>query len=307
MNNSFAHIVLFAYNRPIHVKKVLDALSQNLEAKNSVLHIFCDGIRKDANYEFQQKIIQTRNIVKLENRFLDIIIKEHNYNKGLANSIIDGVTEIINKYGAVIVIEDDIVPSKGFLKYMNEALNLYKTEPQVGCIHAWNYGLNASYNKETTFFLKGADCWGWATWKRAWDEFNPDGKYLLKMIEKNNLGYEFDRKNTIPFLEMLKNQIEGKNDSWAIRWHASLFIKNMFCLYPIKPLVKNIGLDNSGFHCGDMQLIQNPVKYIDIKKIPIEESNWFIPAYSDFIKKSTVQKKSKWQRLKTYLKLLSHQ
>lgn len=302
MSTSFAPIVLFAYNRPIHIKKVLDALAMNIEAKDSLLYIYCDGAKENVSEVTSQKIIETRTIVNLENRFLKVIIKEHKKNKGLANSIIDGVTEIVNKYGTIIVLEDDIVPSQGFLKYMNDALNLYFNEPQVGCIHAWNYDLNVSSYTESTFFLKGADCWGWATWKRAWDEFNPDGKELLETLESKKLEFEFNRKNTHSFIEMLKNQIEGKNDSWAIRWHASLFLKNMYCLHPSRPIVKNIGLDNTGVHCGISNLKQVPTNSIEINKIPIQESDWFFEAYTEFLKESVHLTTTKWQRLKTFLK-----
>lgn len=304
MSTSFAPIVLFAYNRPIHIKKVLEALALNIEAKDSLLYIYCDGAKENVSEVTNQKIIETRTTVNLENRFLKVIIKEHKKNKGLANSIIDGVTEIVNKYGTIIVLEDDIVPSPGFLKYMNDALKLYFNEPQVGCIHAWNYNLNVGNYTESTFFLKGADCWGWATWKRAWDEFNPDGKELLETLESKKLEFEFNRKNTHSFIEMLKNQIEGKNDSWAIRWHASLFLKNMYCLHPTRPIVKNIGLDNTGVHCGTSDLKQTPTSFIEINKIPIKESEWFFTAYAEFLKKKSSFNKIKMAKIKNILKAL---
>ena len=169
---------------------------------------------------------------------------------GLAKSIITGVSEIIARYGRVIVLEDDIVPSIGFLKYMNEALDLYENEDKVGCIHAWNYNLISNEFKNSTFFLRGADCWGWATWKRAWKFYNPNGTYLLDYIKNNNLSYNFNRRDTIDFVKMLKDQILNKNDSWAVRWHASLFIRNMYCLHPVKSMIINIGFDSSGVHNG---------------------------------------------------------
>jgi GT2 family glycosyltransferase len=307
MRSSLAPIVLFAYNRPIHTQKVLDALAQNREAKNSVLYIFCDGAKEDASDETIQKINETRTIVKLEKRFTKVIINENKENKGLANSIIDGVTEIVNRYGTIIVLEDDIIPSQGFLKYMNDAIKLYFNDPQVGCIHAWNWDIKNRNYHESTFFLKGADCWGWGTWKRAWAKFVPDGRKLLQTIESKNLVFEFNRSNTFNFVEMLKNQIDGKNDSWAIRWHASLFIKNMYCLYPIRPIVKNIGLDNSGFHCGELKLTQKPVNNIEICRIPINESDWFINSYSELLRKGDHLIKNLWQRLKTFLKHLFRQ
>jgi len=299
-----APIVLFVYNRPWHTQQTIAALQKNQLALESELIIFSDGAKTDTD---STKLLELRSFLKTITGFKKITIIERKTNLGLANSIITGLTEIVNQYEKVIVLEDDIVASKGFLKYMNEALNLYYNESQVGCIHAWNYELHLSTYNESTFFLRGADCWGWATWKRAWDEFNPDGKKLLKAIETNNLEYEFNRKNTHYFVEMLKNQIEGKNDSWAIRWHASLFIKNMYCLHPTRPIVKNIGLDNSGFHCGELYLIQNPVDFIEIREIRVKESDWFIEAYKELIKGSVHLSKTKWQRLKSLIKQLYQQ
>jgi len=306
MNFSLAPIVLFVYNRPNHTRKVLDALAQNKEAKDSLLFVYCDGAKVNATNQTINDINETRNIIRLDDRFKQVTIKEHSENHGLANSIINGVTEVININKKVIVMEDDVLPSEGFLKYMNTALDLYQNEIQVGCIHAWNWDLDIRNCPGSTFFLRGADCWGWATWDRAWNEFNPDGKTLLKMIESRNLEFEFNRRNTYNFIDILKNQIEGKNDSWAIRWHASLFIKKMYCLYPTRPLVRNIGLDNSGTHCGEMQLSQKPVESIEINKIAINEADWFIQAYSELDRKNINVIISQWQRLKTFLSQLRH-
>ena len=267
-----APIVLFTYNRPWHMFQVLDALANNELAKESVLYIYCDGQKKESTKEEILMIEEVRGIAKNENRFKEVLVIEQEENRGLANSIITGVSEVINKHGSIIVLEDDIIPSVGFLKYMNDALLLYSNEEKVGCIHAWNYNLDSSNYAELTFFLKGADCWGWATWKRAWDLFNPSATELLANIESTNVQYEF--------VEMLKNQIKGSINSWAIRWHASLFLFGKYCLQPTRPIVKNIGFDNSGVHCGNMDIVQNPVDFLDIQKINIEESEWFYKEYN---------------------------
>ncbi len=297
-----APIVLFTYNRPWHTKQVLDALALNDEAKDSTLYIYCDGAKENASQENIDKIQELRLLVKKENRFKEVIVREQEKNKGLANSIIDGVTEVVNKYGSIIVLEDDIVPSKGFLKYMNTALDIYLTEDKVGCIHAWNYFLDISNYKSSTFFLKGADCWGWATWKRAWDEFNPNGSILLNTIVSSKSEYEFNRRGTHEFVNMLKDQIAGKNDSWAIRWHASLFLNNKYCLHPTNSLIKNIGLDNSGTHCVTTDLKQEPIDFIDIKPIEIIDSEWFFESYTKSIKQDTSNVLNVWQKLSRYLK-----
>jgi hypothetical protein len=296
-------IVLFVYNRPEHALKTLLALKENELADRSTLFIFADGPKLNASDTLKQKIREVREIIRSQKWCKEVNITESDKNKGLANSIIDGVSEVIQKYGRVIVLEDDILPSPGFLKYMNDALNLYNDESRVGCIHAWNYNLDLKNYKESTFFLKGADCWGWGTWERAWREFNPNGKELLNAIKEKDLAFEFSRRNSHAFVKMLKDQIADKNDSWAIRWHASLVVKNMYCLHPTRPIIKNIGLDNSGMHCGELDIGQKPIDYLKLQKIPIEESDWFFEAYYEVFHLTP----TKWQKLKILLKSVFRQ
>ncbi|MDB5228490.1 MAG: glycosyltransferase [Bacteroidota bacterium] len=270
--------------RPRHTQQTLDALAKNKEAEDSILYIYCDGAKDNADTDVLLKIKETREIVRSEKRFKKVIINEHSSNKGLAGSIIEGVTEIINRHEKIIVLEDDIIPSPGFLRYMNDALDLYLNDDAVGCIHAWNYNLDTTYYPESTFFLKGGDCWGWATWQRSWKLFNPNTKVLLDKIIDAQLQYDFNRRGTHKFIEMLEGQIKGTIDSWAIRWHASLFIHNKYCLQPTKPIVENIGLDNSGIHCGVWNINQHPVDYIQVEKISIRESEWFFKEYCKLLK-----------------------
>lgn len=301
--SSFSPIVIFAYNRPIHFKQILDALANNNEAKQSDLYIYIDGPKDNDIDDNLEKIKEVNAIAHLEDRFKSVKVYSRLRNLGLSKSIIGGVTEILRLHAKIIVLEDDIMVSKGFLKYMNDALLLYQNEKKVGCIHAWNYQLDMSKQTESTFFLKGADCWGWATWKESWDLFNNNGAELLKYIESNNIQFNFNRRGTHDFVNMLKNQIQGKNDSWAIRWHASLFINDIYCLHPTESVVTNIGLDDSGVHCGVMNIKQGAINNINLKKIEIKESDWF---YEEFIKitdDKIIDNKS-GQVLKKYLKRL---
>jgi hypothetical protein len=275
MISNYAPIILFCYNRPEHLGITLNALSKNTFAEQSEIFIFCDGEKKNAEKNELLKIQKVRNIVKKQKWALKTTIIENQENQGLAKSIIYGVTYVLNKFDRVIVLEDDIVPEKGFLKYMNQALEMYENDSKVGCIHAWNYPMNTFNKKQTTFFLKGADCWGWATWKRAWNHFNPNGTILYEEIIKRNLQFNFNRNGTIDFTGMLMDQINNKNDSWAIRWHASLFIKDMYCLHPVKPIVTNFGLDGSGIHCGNLEINQNTTTEIKLEKLKVTESEEF--------------------------------
>ncbi|WP_347145894.1 glycosyltransferase [Parabacteroides goldsteinii] len=262
-------IVLFAYNRINHIQQVIKALLRNEYASDSDLIIYSDASKNDNTV---QEVQCVRQYLSTVSGFKSVKVIERLENFGLAKNIIDGVTSVINQYEKVIVLEDDLVVSPYFLKYMNEALDFYEKEEQVISIHGYIYPVKQKLPE--TFFIKGADCWGWATWKRGWDLFCSDGKYLLKEIEKRNLKKEFDFDNSYPYYRMLKHQIEGKNNSWAIRWYASAFLHNKLTLYPGRSLVNQIGMDGSGTHCSTNEMFDVPLtnSSIVLSNIDIQES-----------------------------------
>ncbi len=296
-----APIVIFTYNRPWHTQQVLDSLALNEEAKDSLLYIYCDGAKDNAEEKIVKEINQVRLIAKSENRFKQVIVKEQTKNKGLANSIIDGVTEIVNKYGSIIVLEDDIIVSNYFLKFMNEALLKYESEETVISISAYIYPIK---NLPTQFFIKGADCWGWATWKRGWDIFECDGKKLLNHLERKKLTYSFDFNGSYPYTQMLKNQINGKNNSWAIRWNASAFLNNKLTLYPNISLVENIGFDGSGTHSGIEKYHQAGLLEIPmvLKTIQISENIDATKMISNYFKTLKLNNSNKLYNIKKNIK-----
>lgn len=267
---SLAPIVLFIYNRPEHTLRTLEALSQNELADESVLYVFADGAKENADEKTLKRIEDTKKIVKSKDWCKKIILVESQKNKGLANSIIDGVSKVVKEHGKVIVLEDDLVTSPYFLKYMNDALDIYSSTENVACISGYIYPIQDKVSE--TFFLKGADCWGWATWDRAWNIFQKDGKKLLDELKDKSLTKAFDFGNAYPYTELLEGQISGINNSWAVRWYASAFLKNMYCLYPGTSLVQNIGFDGSGTHSGnsdrwnvkvsDRKLIVNKIELV---------------------------------------------
>lgn len=238
-----APIVLFVYNRPDHTKQTVEALQKNELAICSELFIYSDAAK---NENAEQKVNEVREYIKSIDGFKKITIIEREKNWGLANSIIDGVTKIVNEYGKIIVLEDDLVTSPYFLKFMNEALEFYKEEPNVASIHGYIYPI---VNLPETFFIKGADCWGWATWKEKWSIFEADDKKLLDELQNRKLQNEADFNGSYGFTQMLKDQIDGKNNSWAVRWYMSAFLKDMLTLYPGQSYVQNIGFDCEGTHC----------------------------------------------------------
>lgn len=269
--NNLAPIILFVYNRPQHTLQTLEALSKNELAQDSILYIFADGIKKNASDETIAKINETRTIIKSKPWCKEVHVIERTENFGLAKSVIEGVTQIINQYGKVIVLEDDLVTSPYFLQFMNDALAKYENESSVACISAYIY---PAKQLPELFFIKGADCWGWATWKKAWNVFEPDGTKLLHELCHKKLEHQFDFQGTYPYTQMLRDQIAHKNDSWAIRWYASCFLKNMLCLYPGKSLITNIGLDGSGVHSGVSKNYKSALTThaVAVKDIPVEEN-----------------------------------
>ena len=236
----------------------------------SVLYIYSDGARSD---EQKESVDEVRRYIHSINGFKEIHIIERKENWGLARNIIDGVTTRVKEYGRVIVLEDDLITAPYFLQFMNDALETYKDEDKVGHIQGCDFTQDSSL--PDTFLIKWTGSWGWATWERAWKHFNPDGKALLEELEKRNLTKTFDFNGKYGFTRMLRRQIEGKNNSWAIRWNASLFLKDVLSLNVGKSLVQNEGFDGSGTNCGggglyDSILWMKPLPVVKIS--PIEEN-----------------------------------
>ena len=190
----------------------------------------------------------------------------------MSNSIIDGVTQVLSKYESVIVVEDDIVTSPFFLSFMNESLKRFRDDDRVISIHGYFFPVIGKLPE--AFFLRGADCWGWATWRHSWELFEQDGQHLLNELKGKNLLKSFNYNDTYGYSGMLEAQINGGNDSWAIRWHASAFLANKLTLYPSRSLVQNIGNDSSGTHSNtnsDFNIILSN-KPIDLSDICVEHS-----------------------------------
>lgn len=240
-----APILLFAYNRPRHLQHTVEALAHNPLAQESELFVFSDGARTEDDREDVELV---RSYIHTIEGFKTVHRIERDRNYGLAANIIDGVTDIVNRYGRVIVLEDDLVTAPGFLQFMNDALDTYADEPRVGHIQAYDFTQNPRLPE--TFLIKFTGSWGWATWQRAWQHFNPDGQYLLNELHRRHLTRRFDFNGKYGFTRMLRRQVEGKNNSWAIRWNASLFLQDILSLNVGRSLVQNKGFDGSGTHCG---------------------------------------------------------
>lgn len=277
---TFAPIALFAYRRPSHLSLTLEALSNNAGAGQSDLHIFVDGPR---NRRDAKDVRRTREIARDARGFRSVVVREAFSNMGLSQSILSGVSEILETYQEVIVVEDDIETSPYFLQYMNDSLAMYRDCDQVASIHGYTYPVTVPL--PSCFFLRGADCWGWATWRRAWAHFNPNGEILLEGLNNSGEMDVFDFGCPGLFSDMLRDQIAGRNDSWAIRWYASAFLGGLYTLYPGESLVRNFGFDGSGTHGGSTDLYQQTLRKspVVLQKIPVIDSAEGREAFSRFL------------------------
>lgn len=264
-----APVALFVYNRPWHTQKTVEALQRNDGAGDTDLVIYSDAPAKPEACESVQNV---RSYVESIRGFrsVRIILREENW--GLARSVVDGVTRLCNEYGKVIVLEDDLVTSPWFLKYMNDALIRYQNDERVISVHGFMFPVKEVLPE--TFFLVDPGCWGWATWARGWALYEPDGEKLLSQIKQQKRESEFNYSDSYDYLGMLENQVAGKNDSWAVRWYASAFLRSKLTLYPGISLVSNIGNDGSGRHGDDSARFQAVVseKAIKVFSIPIIEN-----------------------------------
>jgi len=240
-----APIVLFVYNRLWHTRQTVEALQRNDLAEQSELFIYSDGPK---NEEAVRNVQEIREYLQTIDGFRKITIVNRENNRGLAANIIDGVGRIVEEYGRVIVLEDDLVTSPHFLTFMNEALDRYKDEKKVWHISGWNYPIETE-GLDDAFFWRTMNCWGWATWSDRWQYFEKNVEKTVQEFGKKEIK-RFNLDGTENFWAQVLANREGKIDTWAIFWYVTVFRHNGLCLNPALTFVKNIGLDGSGIHCG---------------------------------------------------------
>jgi acetyltransferase-like isoleucine patch superfamily enzyme len=251
-----APIVLFVYNRPELTLQTLRALKEAELSQQSTLYIFSDGPKENSDPASLEKIISVREIIQQEQWCKEVIIRESEQNKGLANSVISGVTEVVSKHERVIVLEDDIIVSHGFLTYMNEALEMYAHEDHVFQISGYNLS-DISKPKNSSYFLPITTSWGWATWATKWKFFQANPEHAISRLQDLNLKKEFNVNGTSVYSDMLYLQLTSKSiDSWAIRWWWSVFENKGLVLYPDQSLITNTGFGPDSTHTKKKPTIQ---------------------------------------------------
>lgn len=301
-NNALAPVVVFAYKRVDKIATCMESLQSNICANSTSVYVYSDGARSDKDISGVDEVRAYLDSLESNHSFKSLTIIKQSENKGLAKSIIEGVTEIVNKYGKVIVVEDDLILSKSFLTYMNAALDFYADDMRYGSISGFTENLTGlkAYDKDI-YVLKKGDCWGWATWKNRWDKadwnlstFHTYIKDKAKRKEFSHLQYDLE--------DQLWWQYEGKSDTWAARWLYSMYINDMWTVYPARSLVYNNGLDGSGENCstetnGADVVITDTVKQIKLEKL--EPSSTFQQEiYEQSVPSREVQKKYEIARIK---------
>lgn len=249
---NLAPIILFVYNRPWHTRQTVEALQKCELAADSDLYIFADGPKESASEEVLNRIAEVRQYIHSIDGFRSIQIDEAPQNIGCADSIINGVTKVIEKHGEAIVVEDDIVAHPFFLRFMNDALNTYKHDERIFCISATmeNFAIPSDY-KYDVFLTHRTGSWGWATWLDRWKIVNWDihSYRIIKCPTKKQIKH-FCRGGD-DLWPMLNAQLKGEIDAWDIRYCYNMSILGKMCLRPVNSFVTNIGMDNSGTHCGE--------------------------------------------------------
>lgn len=248
---SLAPIILFLYNRLKHTQDTIEALRKNDLAQQSDLYVFCDGPKKNANQDQIEKVLEVQSYADSIAGFKHVYVKKQPVNKGLANSVISGVSEVIEKYGKAIVVEDDIITHPFFLRFMNGALSFYEKDKRIFTIGGMmdKIDIPNSYKKDVLLSHR-VESWGWATWADRW--FTVEWDILKYSIWGKNQKKEIKQlcRGGDDLWGMLQMQNLNKTDSWAVRWQYNMSKQNKYCLRPVCSFVSNVGFDGSGVHCG---------------------------------------------------------
>ena len=245
---SYAPIIIFVYNRADHFTQVYNALSACKEAKESELFVFSDGAKNEEGKEKVNEVRAAVAAVKDAGDFKSVTVTESPVNRGLAASVIAGVTEIINKYGKVIVVEDDCKVSPFFLSFMNSALDYYQTNNKIGSIAGYTPMINLPDDYSSDVFAAYRSCsWTWATWKDRWKNVDWELKEIKDFYNSPKLIRRLNSNGSDRFIRLYR-QTKGNGSSWSVRFGAHLVKNNLLTIYPRFSYNSNIGCDESGVH-----------------------------------------------------------
>ncbi len=291
-----APVVLFVYKRLQHTKTTMESLCNNSLALKSTLYIFSDGMKSKSDEEAVKAVRRYIDQPVWKKYFQEVEIIKAEHNKGLANSVIDGVSYILKKYKKVIVLEDDLLLSPYFLKYMNEALDYYEKIADIWSISGYSFPMKSLKKYPHDIFYSYRGCsWGWATWKDRWEKVDWSVSEYSEFITDKSKVRRFNRGGK-DLTGMLSLQMRGGIDSWAIRWCFAESNLNMFTIYPRISYVKNIGCDGTGTHSGassyyDTEISEEEECKFEVLRIERKIAKEFSKKYTETL----------WQKVKRHL------
>jgi Glycosyl transferase family 2 len=243
-----APIVLFAYDRPDHLRRTLEALAANDGAGESELVVYSDGPR---DVDRASSVEAVRAYLRSVSGFRSVSVVERERNLGLANSVIAGVTEVLARSSSVIVMEDDLLTSRNFLAFVNASLSTYEDRPDVFSVTGYNYPLRIPPTyREDAYLSYRSSSWGWGTWRDRWSQVDWAVSDYTEFLTDAR-AQELFRRGGDDLAPMLERQMAGELDSWSIRFDYAHYKHDAFCVHPVVSKVQNIGFDGSGVHCGD--------------------------------------------------------
>lgn len=294
--NSPSPVLVLAYNRPLHLQKCLDSLGNNLGFSKHQVVIAIDGMKSESERQIcdQVQLVAT----EFSRRHTNVKVIRNHRNLGLGTSVLNNIDKVLENNSSIIVIEDDLVLSSHFLNFCEFGLTNYLHDKSVVAISGFSLPIESL---DETYFLRGADCWGWATWKDRWDRFERNGNVLLRELKKRRLQRVFDLDYSYQYTNMLKRQVTGESNSWAIRWHASTFLQGGLSLFPKVSLVENRGNDGSGTNMGATEVYSTIVdkQAPNCAKIEVTESKQARKKLIQFYKRKFPQ--SQKTRLKNFI------
>lgn len=253
--NNLAPICLFTYNRLEETRQTIEALQTNFLAEESVLYIFSDGWKNEDNKE---KVLEVRRYIKEIQGFKEVNVIESGENKGLAQSIITGVTRVLEEHDTVIVMEDDLISSPNFLDFMNQSLSYYSQDDQIQSISGFSLKIKENKTEQQDVYLHPrAHSWGWATWKGYWLEQLFDKEMIREVIkEDSGILEEFKKISGADTKKMLLDSLKDLNDSWYVRWCFNQFRNKRYTVYPFKSKIFNIGFSPEATHCKGINVFE---------------------------------------------------
>jgi len=273
--NYFIPIIIFTYNRLDSLIQTIQYLSKNIDKEHTDLIMFSDSWKHEKDKE---NVLNVRRYLHSVKGFKSHTVIEREKNYGLAKNIIEGVSDIINEYGRVIVLEDDLLTSRNFISYMNQALNFYEEDKQIFSISGYTGKLKSLENLTADVYLSyRPSSWGWGTWKDQWDGIDWNVTDFDEFINNKQAVKKFNRSG-IDMARMLKHCMQGKNHSWAIRWSYAMSKQDKYCVYPKVSKIQNIGFGEDATNCTGIDIYKtnlDTTKKTDfkfVKNIAINEN-----------------------------------